>query len=145
MHLAADGTRTHDLVLTKDALYQLSYSSTKSTTRCRYPKNQATKNNFTVYSQPAKNEPHARIDNSIGLYTRRKSLQLTPASLTQNTQFTEIIVRVQTEKTKKIQKNAKKTINPQIFLPFGEKITSRQPLSSQYYTIIHATYKPNPG
>ncbi len=24
---AADGTRTHDLVLTKDALYQLSYSS----------------------------------------------------------------------------------------------------------------------
>ncbi len=25
---AADGTRTHDLVLTKDALYQLSYSST---------------------------------------------------------------------------------------------------------------------
>ena len=27
---AADGTRTHDLVLTKDALYQLSYSSGKS-------------------------------------------------------------------------------------------------------------------
>jgi hypothetical protein len=27
LHLAADGTRTHDLVLTKDALYQLSYSS----------------------------------------------------------------------------------------------------------------------
>jgi hypothetical protein len=24
---AADGTRTHDLVLTKDVLYQLSYSS----------------------------------------------------------------------------------------------------------------------
>ena len=27
---AADGTRTHDLVLTKDALYQLSYSSPNS-------------------------------------------------------------------------------------------------------------------
>ena len=26
-HKAADGIRTHDLVLTKDALYQLSYSS----------------------------------------------------------------------------------------------------------------------
>ena len=30
---AADGTRTHDLVLTKDALYQLSYSSTAKTGR----------------------------------------------------------------------------------------------------------------
>jgi hypothetical protein len=28
LHLAADGNWTHDLVLTKDALYQLSYSST---------------------------------------------------------------------------------------------------------------------
>ena len=27
LHLAADGNRTHDLVLTKDALYRLSYSS----------------------------------------------------------------------------------------------------------------------
>ena len=27
LHKAADGNRTHDLILTKDALYQLSYSS----------------------------------------------------------------------------------------------------------------------
>jgi hypothetical protein len=32
LHLAADGTWTHDLVLTKDALYQLSYSSDKQST-----------------------------------------------------------------------------------------------------------------
>ena len=34
-HKAADGNRTRDLVLTKDALYQLSYSSNFFLARCR--------------------------------------------------------------------------------------------------------------
>jgi hypothetical protein len=32
LKVAADGIRTRDLVLTKDALYQLSYSSTENPT-----------------------------------------------------------------------------------------------------------------
>ena len=52
-HKAADGNRTRDLVLTKDALYQLSYSSNLVLARCRADRAQ--------YRSTAAAQRHSRI------------------------------------------------------------------------------------